>query len=133
MLRDTKQRRAILKELRKVKTHPTADDVYEMVRRKIPRVSLGTVYRNLDILSEKGMVLRLEHGAGCYRFDGNPHNHYHVRCVKCGRVDDVSDGPMENIEEAIRGKTDFEIISHRLEYIGICPKCKGITNAKGES
>lgn len=129
-LRDTKQRKAILEELRKVKTHPSADEVYDMVRRRIPRISLGTVYRNLDILSEKGLVLRLEHGAGCYRFDANPCNHYHIRCVRCGRVDDVTDAPMENIEEAVRGKTDFEIISHRLEYIGICPECQDVTRAK---
>jgi Fur family ferric uptake transcriptional regulator len=124
MLRDTKQRRAILEELQSVNTHPTADEVYEMVRKRIPRISLGTVYRNLEILSENGMIMRLEHAAGCYRFDGNPDNHYHIRCTRCGCVSDISDEPIEEIEEAIIAKTDFKIISHRLEYLGICPKCQ---------
>jgi len=130
LLRDTKQRRAILKELQSVTTHPTADEIYEMVRKRIPRISLGTVYRNLEILSENGMIQRLAYGAGCYRFDGAAHNHYHIRCVDCGRVDDVTDVAMDEIEEIIRGKTDFTIISHRLEYVGICPKCRKARDKK---
>ncbi len=130
LLRDTKQRRAILEELRSVKTHPTADEIYDMVRKKIPRISLGTVYRNLDILSENGMIQRLEQGAGCYRFDGAAHNHYHIKCVDCGRIDDVTDSAMDEIEDIIRGKTDFTIISHRLEYVGICPVCRKARDKK---
>jgi Fe2+ or Zn2+ uptake regulation protein len=124
MLRETKQRRAILDELRKLKTHPTADELYGIVRKRIPRISLGTVYRNLDILAETGLIQRIEHGAGCYRFDGNPHNHYHIRCVNCGRVDDVTDAPLDDIEETIKGKTDFEVLGHKIEYLGLCPECK---------
>jgi Fur family ferric uptake transcriptional regulator len=123
-LRDTRQRRTILEELKKLKTHPTADELYEIVRKQIPRISLGTVYRNLDILADSGMILRLEHGAGCYRFDGNPENHYHVRCSICGRVDDISDAPLEDIEQAIQEKCGYEILTHRLEFIGICPDCQ---------
>lgn len=125
-LRETRQRRTILYELRKLKTHPTADEIYDIVRKQIPRISLGTVYRNLEILVDSGLILRLEHSSGCYRFDGFSGNHYHVRCIECGRVDDVSDGPIEGIEKAIKNRCHYRIITHRLEFIGICPKCQKI-------
>ena len=88
-LRMTRQRKVILEELRKVDTHPSADEVYEMVRKRIPRISLGTVYRNLEILSERGDIQKLELGCTLKRFDGVPENHYHIRCVDCGRVVDA--------------------------------------------
>ena len=69
-LRMTRQRRVILEELRKVKTHPSADEIYEIVRKRLPRISLGTVYRNLEILSESGDIQKLEPGCSLKRFDG---------------------------------------------------------------
>ena len=87
--RMTNQRRVILQELRNVHSHPTADDIYIMVRKTLPRISLGTVYRNLEILSEMGLIKKL---VGCgrqRRFDGDIENHYHIRCVKCGKIDDL--------------------------------------------
>ncbi|MCJ7604005.1 MAG: transcriptional repressor, partial [Desulfobulbaceae bacterium] len=70
-LRMTKQRQVILEELRKVKTHPTADDMYQMLRKKMPKISLGTVYRNLEILSESGIIQKLDVGGTQKRFDGD--------------------------------------------------------------
>ena len=83
----TRQRRVILQELQKVTTHPTADQVYDMVRKKLPRISLATVYRNLDLLAQDGLISKLDGGAQL-RFDGNPADHYHIRCTRCQRVDD---------------------------------------------
>ena len=103
--------------------HPTADELYERARRRLPRISLGTVYRNLAVLSECGMIQKLELGGAQKRFDGNVDNHYHTRCIRCGRIEDV---PMENltpIENNLRGMSDYEIIGTRLEFIGICPRC----------
>jgi Fur family ferric uptake transcriptional regulator len=120
----TRQRQVILEELRKVSSHPTADEVYEMVRRRLPRVSLGTVYRNLEMLSERGMIQRLDVGGTRRRYDGNVGDHYHVRCVSCGRVEDVSVEPAAGVENAVRGVSDYEILGHRLEFIGLCPQCK---------
>ena len=119
----TRQRRVILEELRKVSTHPTADEVYEMVRRRVPRISLGTVYRNLEILSEQGMIQKIQVAGTQKRFNGNAKNHYHVRCVGCGRVEDVAVDPVE-LEDSVRKVSDYEIIGHRLEFIGLCPKCR---------
>jgi Fe2+ or Zn2+ uptake regulation protein len=120
----TRQRQVILEELRKVSSHPTADEVYDMVRQRLPRVSLGTVYRNLEMLSECGMIQRLELGGTRRRFDGNVRDHYHVRCVRCGRVEDVPVESVAVVENAVRGVSDYEIIGHRLEFIGFCPQCK---------
>ena len=89
-MRDTSQRRIIMEELVKLKTHPTANEIYERVRRRIPRISLGTVYRNLEMLSESGLIRKLETAGTRKRFDGTVSNHYHVRCIKCGRMDDLN-------------------------------------------
>lgn len=122
--RMTHQRRIILEELKKVSSHPTADGVYEMVRLRLPRISLGTVYRNLEILSGCGMIQKLEMGGAQRRFDGNAKNHYHVRCIRCDRLKDVPIEPITAIGDALSGNIDYEIIGHRLEFIGICPQCR---------
>ena len=120
----TRPRRAILEELRTQElSHPTADEVYEAVRRRLPRISLGTVYRNLEALSEAGLVLKLELAAAQKRFDITTSKHYHVRCVECGRVDDcVLDLPLD-LERALRSSNGYEVVGHRLEFTGICPNC----------
>lgn len=122
--RMTRQRRVILEELRKVQTHPSADEVYEMVRHRIPHISLGTVYRNLEILSENGYAIRLDMCGTQMRFDGNPQNHYHSRCTKCGRVSDVSIEPIIEIEDAVKSLSEFNIHDYRLEFLGICSSCE---------
>jgi len=124
-MRDTKPRRVILEELRKVTTHPTADEIYNMVREQLPRVSLGTVYRNLEIMSESGMILKLEMAGTQRRYDGTIANHYHVRCAMCGRVDDLPIKPLSGIEREVREVSAYEISGHRLEFKGLCPACKG--------
>jgi len=85
-MRLTNQRRIILEELKSVTTHPTADEIYGMVRQKMPRISLGTVYRNLEVLSSLGLVRKLENAAGQKRFDGDVSPHHHIRCEVCGKV-----------------------------------------------
>jgi len=119
----TRQRKVILEELRKVTTHPSADEIYEMVRKRLPRISLGTVYRNLEILSQLGEIQKLELGGTLKRFDGNPKDHYHVRCLECFRINDVPFDRFVNIEKKLGGVTDYKILGHRLELIGLCPDC----------
>ncbi len=85
----TTQRSILLDELRRVDSHPSADELYAMVRRRLPRISLGTVYRNLEILSGLGAIRRIDSGGGLKRFDGNPEEHYHIRCVACDRLVDA--------------------------------------------
>lgn len=123
-LRITKQRQLILDELCKLTSHPTADELYYLLRKKMPRISLGTVYRNLEILSDQGLIQKLDIGGTQKRFDGNATNHYHVRCVKCSRIDDLDIPVHKNFENDATKVTDFQILRHRLEFSGICPDCK---------
>jgi Fur family ferric uptake transcriptional regulator len=120
----TTQRRVILEELKKLKSHPTARDLCAIVRKRVPRISLGTVYRNLEILARQGLVQKLEVGGFEMRFDGESANHYHLRCLSCGRVDDVDVKLLDGLDKALRGATDFQVLGHRLEFVGICPDCR---------
>jgi len=121
--RMTPQRRVILEELRRANDHPGADEIYQRVRKRLPRVSLGTVYRNLDILCELGEVQRLELSSAMKRYDGIPKKHYHIRCICCERVDDAPIAPLNALEDDLYGTTVFEIIGHNLEFTGLCPQC----------
>ncbi len=123
-LRITKQRQIILDELCSVTSHPTADVLYQMVRKRLPKISLGTVYRNLEIMSECGIIQKLDIGGTQKRFDATPHVHYHVRCNQCGRVDDLDLPPDFNVEKAAGKLTSFKILRHRLEFTGLCPGCQ---------
>jgi len=122
-MRMTRQRQVILEELRKVKTHPSADEIYEIVKKRLPRISLGTVYRNLEILTRLGEIQHVELGGSMKRFDGDPKSHYHIRCIRCARVDDVQMEPLPQIEAAVAGSTDYTVTGHRLEFQGLCRKC----------
>jgi len=97
-IRFTNQRQVILEELRKVTSHPTAYEIYLMVRRRLPRISLGTVYRNLDFLARCGMIQQLELKGTQKRYDGNPTPHYHIRCFNCGRIEDIDLPPKLDLE-----------------------------------
>jgi Fur family ferric uptake transcriptional regulator len=119
----TRQRQVILEVLKKMNSHPSADEVYHSVRQRLPRISLGTVYRNLETLSELGKIQKLELGGATKRFDWDTQKHYHIRCIECGRVDDTPVAPLQKIENKLYGATVFTIIGHRLEFIGFCPKC----------
>jgi Fur family ferric uptake transcriptional regulator len=122
-MRLTNQRKVILEELRAVTSHPTADEVYGMVRKRMPRISLGTVYRNLEVLSALGLVRKLENAAGQKRFDGDVSPHHHVRCEICGKVGDIFDTlDIVGIDQGLR--TDFQITGHTLEFTGVCPDCQ---------
>jgi Fur family ferric uptake transcriptional regulator len=122
--RNTRQRQVILEELGKLKSHPTAVDLHEIVRRRLPRISLGTVYRNLEVLTETGQVQKLDLGTGQARFDADTEHHDHVRCLRCGRVDDVPGEPLVLSSIAAEDIDGFEIIGHRVEYLGVCPDCR---------
>ena len=122
--RATRQRRVILDELRAVTSHPTADEVYEMVRRRLPHISLGTVYRNLDLLVRQDEIQKLRLGCAQSRFDGDPQAHYHVRCTACGCVADMPIAPVPEIAEAARRVSDYELAGYCLEFLGLCPACK---------
>jgi Fur family transcriptional regulator, ferric uptake regulator len=123
--RSTRQRQVILKELQKLTSHPTAVGLYRIVARRLPKISLGTVYRNLDLLARAGVIRKLEFGSEEARFDGNPAPHDHIRCVKCGRVDDIPRPPLDLLGGVKEDFNGYCVLGHRVEFFGVCPQCNG--------
>jgi Fur family ferric uptake transcriptional regulator len=123
-MRKTRQREMIREELMKLRTHPSADELYRRVRKRLPRISLGTVYRNLEMLSREGMIQRLDVGGSQMRFDGDCSDHQHIRCVRCGRIDDMAAVPTLSKSERNAVKlTGYRFLSRRVEFLGLCPAC----------
>lgn len=122
-VRMTEQRKLILQILRNTKSHPTADWIYQETRKVKPNISLGTVYRNLGVLVDAGEILEMDFGSGYSRYDGNPRNHYHFKCRKCGRMYDVELETIRNLNKIVEESLDAKIEDHRLEFYGVCSKC----------
>jgi Fe2+ or Zn2+ uptake regulation protein len=106
------------------KSHPGADWVYDQVRKEIPNISMGTVYRNLKLLAQAGQIRELEIPGSLSRFDGDLSNHYHFRCEKCGRLFDLDQVMDRTMEASIAQKTGFKVKRHYLEFIGLCLDCQ---------
>jgi len=121
--RMTRQKKVILDVLRRTKSHPTADWVYEQARKELPNLSLGTVYRNLGVLKEMGEILELNYGSTYSRFDGNPTNHYHFVCRECGRVMDIDLGIEGRLDHEVEKTMGCRVQYHRLEFYGTCSDC----------
>lgn len=123
MVRVTRQRKAILEVLRRACEHLTADEVYAAVRPMVPRISLGTVYRNLEILANQGMIQKIATGSGPMRFDGNPDRHAHLRCERCGKLEDVrlkkSFDPKDYVDQRL-GQVVRSVV---IEFHGLCRQC----------
>ena len=121
----TKQRLAILKVLRGTDTHPDADWVYREVKKVLPHVSLGTIYRSLEVLKDAGLIASLEVGPR-RRYDGNTSEHQHILCTGCGRVVDIHLPPslLDELERQAASEADFTITGHRVEFYGLCPQCR---------
>jgi Fur family transcriptional regulator, ferric uptake regulator len=122
--RNTRQRQVILEELRKLTSHPTAAGLYATVSRRLSKISLGTVYRNLELLARTGAIQKLQTSGEEARYDGNATLHDHMRCVRCGRVDDVSAPPLDPTGGVTNDWGGYELLGYRLEFLGICPRCK---------
>ena len=124
MSRGSKQRDTILRVVKNSKDHPRADWVYDEVRREIPNISLGTVYRNLRYLAESGEIRQLEIADGTSRFDGNSESHYHFRCEKCGHIFDIDEPVDHSIGERVAKNNGFIVHRQRMELIGLCNACQ---------
>jgi Fe2+ or Zn2+ uptake regulation protein len=125
-LRLTRPRRVILDVVRETESHPTAEWVHRMVRRRLPRVSLGTVYRNLRLLVAQGLVKELPGPHA--RFDGNLSEHHHCTCLGCGHISDVPGAAIDPHARALRGRVSarsgFSVTHHRIEFYGRCAECQ---------
>lgn len=124
MRRDTKQIEAILNILRKTRSHPTADQIYDEVRKDILNISKGTVYRNLQVLEEDGAISVLNINGTQSRYEVKQEGHYHFRCEKCGRVFDLDEPIDKELDERISRKTGFTVSHHQTEFRGLCKDCQ---------
>ncbi|MFH1874462.1 MAG: transcriptional repressor [Pseudomonadota bacterium] len=122
--RNTEQRQVIFEELAKLHTHPTADELYNIVKNRLPKISLGTVYRNLEFLAKTGEITKLELSGAQKRFDGKKHAHYHLRCQTCQKIFDLPLKQIAELDSALGTIEGFEITSFRLEFNGLCPNCQ---------
>lgn len=121
--RSTIQRALVHEAVKELHCHATADEVYEYIVIKHPTVSRGTVYRNLRLLSGMKEIRKVEIPGGADRYDHQCHDHYHARCVQCGRVSDVEMDFFEDLEQHIRDTQGFSFQSHDIVFKGVCPKC----------
>jgi len=124
-LRMTENRRAILSALGDTRAHPTAEEVHRMVRRELPRISLGTVYRNLDVLARHGLVRTVNVAGEQRRYDGVVESHHHIICEKCGRIDDVDVRDAQRLEALLVDGKGYRVHGCTLCFTGVCRECAG--------
>ena len=122
--RFSKQRQLIFDTACSLHCHPTADDIYSIVKGRIPAISLGTVYRNLNILAEQKEIGKIEPGEGATKFDFRTDPHYHLRCRECGRLFDADLPLLEGLDSRVQNTHGFTIEKHNIEFVGICSDCK---------
>lgn len=120
----SRQRNLITMYVKSVTYHPTAENIYNEVRKIYPNISLGTVYRNLCKLVEDGEILRIRMADGKDRFDGNINYHYHAKCLKCGKIMDIFIDYLSYLDREVEKSADIEILSHDIMFNTICKNCK---------
>lgn len=121
--RMTRQRMALLERLRESHDHPTADELFRRLQPDLPKLSLATVYRNLDRLADEGHIRVINVPGEPRRFDGDLSSHYHVRCVECGKISDVELDRIPDLGAAAYRTGSFKILSMKLEFEGVCDDC----------
>jgi Fur family peroxide stress response transcriptional regulator len=124
-IRMTPQRHAILSYLLEKKTHPTVDEIYKALESKFPNMSVATIYNNLKVFLETGLVRELTYGDGASRFDADMSEHYHAICESCGKIEDFDFEPLLEAEKAAERETGFVAKGHRMEVYGLCRDCAG--------
>ncbi|MBO1001511.1 peroxide-responsive transcriptional repressor PerR [Pseudogracilibacillus auburnensis] len=125
-VRITPQRHAVLEYLLTSMSHPTADEIYKALEGKFPNMSVATVYNNLRILREIGLVRELTYGDDSSRFDSNMNDHYHIICEDCGKIVDFHYPTLDEIESLAEKVSGFEISHHRMELYGKCHECSKV-------
>lgn len=129
-IKATHQRTEILRELLSSKEHPDAETLYKRVKPNIPSISLDTVYRNLRLLAERGIIRRLGTFGDSARFDGNREPHHHFTCTRCGLICDFSDDLLARYEPEQRVEEIAEVRSMHIEVRGLCGKCARLENTR---
>ncbi|WP_282939843.1 peroxide-responsive transcriptional repressor PerR [Paenibacillus sp. RC67] len=125
-VRMTPQRHAILAYLLNTMTHPTADEIYKALAPRFPSMSVATVYNNLKVFIEVGLVREMTYGDHSSRFDADMSDHYHALCEQCGKLVDFAYKPLDDLEKTAGIETGFVVKSHRVEVYGICSECAAV-------
>ena len=123
-MRRSRQRDLVLETVRSTLDHPTAEWIFKMARKRLPRVGLGTIYRNLKALVDEGLIHEVRRADEAVRYDPNTGEHYHIRCISCGRISDLPVSVDRAIEERARYATNYAIVGHEVEVHGVCPGCR---------
>jgi len=121
--RKSRQREMIYETIMSGVSHPTAQDVYERLKRDIPSLSLGNVYRNISILLQEGCIRGEDFGGGTVRYDAGAEAHYHFICKRCNDVDDFAMPIWKDLTETARRFTSHRIHGHTLRFYGVCTSC----------
>ena len=117
------QREKILEYVLNSCEHPSVEDIYTSVRKTLPNISLGTVYRNLNKLSEMGKIRKISMPNDCDRFDKTLEDHFHIHCIKCDKVEDIDFSIDNSIYKKIENDKLYKLISCNLVFDGICNDC----------
>jgi Fe2+ or Zn2+ uptake regulation protein len=123
--RNTEQRSLVLMELERTQDHPTAQILYQRIRKRLPAISFATVYRNLNLLRDQGRILELRCGRYSSHYDATAGNHYHFFCLSCQRVVDIDMEVLSGMEIKVQEMLDCSVYYHRIEFHGVCQSCKG--------
>jgi Fur family ferric uptake transcriptional regulator/Fur family peroxide stress response transcriptional regulator len=123
--RNTQQRKIIYEILKNTDIHPSADWIYGEVKKIIPNISLGTVYRNLKVLKEEGLIIEITDGKQS-RFDARTDNHFHFKCESCGYIYDIESFEISNLQTDEIENKGFKIKTMDITFNGTCPRCSGI-------
>ena len=121
--RNTFQRELVLRAAEELANHPTPEEIYNRVRRSCPTISKGTVYRNIGVLCDEGLLRRVEIPNSSDRVDCRTDSHYHLLCTECGRVFDVEYPPLVGAEASVAKRHGVFVASHDLLFKGVCAEC----------
>ncbi len=119
----SRQREKILHLLKNTDTHPTASWIYDELKKDFTNLSMGTVYRNINILIAQGLIQKIEAGSSFDRFDGNVSTHYHFICQDCGAIDDLPMKELADLNQKVAAMTNYQVENHRLDFYGTCMAC----------
>ncbi len=122
--RNTIQRELVLNAVRSLKNHATAEEIFHMIKQAHPSIGRGTVYRNLNILAEEGKIRKVEVIGGPDRFDHICEKHFHVRCIKCGRLFDIELESVPELKPKTKDSGDMQFLDYDIMFKGICPDCQ---------
>ena len=124
-VRTTNQRQVIFEYVKDTSlSHPTAEIIFQAVRKKLPRISFGTVYRNLLVLESQGLIIPLYYAKDHVRYDAIMDNHYHYVCEHCDKVENISQEELLELNQQVAKRHKLNINYHRIYFYGLCEDCK---------